>query len=74
MDDGSKAKKGAKKGAETKMEDFTKLDMELDPVRAETSYQLRQKQYTDTVKQLINALDNASADLEVDGDKSQNIY
>ena len=38
--------------------------MELDPVRAETSYQMRQKHYTDTVKQLVNALDDATVGLE----------
>ena len=40
MDDGNKKKVG-KQTNETKMEDFSKLVVELDPIRADTSYQLR---------------------------------
>ena len=40
MDDGNK-KKVARQANETKLEDFSKLQVELDPIRAETSYQLR---------------------------------
>ena len=44
--------------------------MELDPIRADTSYQMRQKHYTDTVKQLVSALDDATIGVENDDDRS----
>ena len=43
---------------------FIKIDIKLEPLRADISYSLRQKHYTEAVRALVNALDQASIDLE----------
>lgn len=36
---------------------FIKIDVKLEPLRADISYSLRQKHYTEAVRALVNALD-----------------
>ena len=43
------------------------IDVKLEGLRADISYSLRQKHYTDAVRALVTALDQATIDLE-DGD------
>ena len=43
---------------------YLELNVKLDGLKHDISYQLRQKNYTDAVRTLINALDEASIDME----------
>ena len=65
LDDDSKKKKVAIDQQDTSQ--YMQVDVELESLRADISYKLRQKHYTDAVRALINMLDQASIELE-DGD------
>ena len=59
------SKDAKKKKVEPSQEQgFIEVDVELDGIRADVSHTLRQKHYTDTVRLLINSLDEAAFVLE----------
>ena len=45
-------------------QDFIEIEVKLDSLRADTSYNFRQRHYTETVTTLIKALDKASIEVE----------
>ena len=54
---GGKNKVQAVVNKEDSRDAFIKIDIKLEPLRADISYSLRQKHYTEAVRALVNALD-----------------
>jgi len=61
-DDAKSPKK--KNQAEQAEQGYVELSVKLDGLRADISHQLRQRHYTEAVRALIDALDQATIELE----------